>query len=173
MGFGKNNTGQILRNQLSIAIGALANKAGIIVTTKLGLAEDFRMLKTEVTADITGLTTNEGNNLVLVLADGDLTLPEVEAQLDLAGPINPSSKIDDEVSLRYCNEVAVAVQNAENATALMFLDKQTGGPFIVVKPRWSFHKVASWNWIIYNRGASITTGATVRVIEKVFGIWME
>ncbi len=173
MGFGKQGAGQILRNQTSIALGALANKAGILVTTKLGIAEDFRMLKTEVIADISGLTAGQGNNLVLVLADGDLTLPEVEAQLDLAGPINPSDTPTEEVAMRYCNEIAVAKSMGVADTAVMFHDRETGGPFIVAKPRWSFHKVASWNWIIYNRGASITTGATVRVVEKSYGVWLE
>ncbi len=173
MGFGKKGAGQILRNQTSIALGALANKAGIIVTTKLGIAEDFRMLKTEVTGDVSGLTAGQGNNLVLVLADGDLTLPEIEAQLDLAGPINPSDTPTEEVAMRYCNEVAVSVILSGSDTVVVFYDKETGGPFIVAKPRWSFHKVASWNWIIYNRGASLTTGATARVVEKTYGVWLE
>ncbi len=38
--------------------------------------------------------------------------------------------------------------------------------------RWTFSRTKSWNFFVYNLGAAITTGATVIIKAKSFGVWV-
>ncbi len=90
MGFGKDGKGVIIREGRAQAIGALAAATGFLIATKLATLERFRMLKSEVFASIIGLTGGEGTGLVFGLADGDLTLAEIEEAIELGGPLGPN-----------------------------------------------------------------------------------
>ncbi len=170
MGFGKDNKGVIIREARSQALGALAAQAGILIGTKLAITDSFRMLKAIGSFVIDGLTGVEGPGLLLYLANGDLSLAEAEAAIELSGPLDRSDRVNGPIAERFVQLVG-STGDPDGAKA-SFLDAHTGAPVIVAKPRWTFGVTDSWNWIVYNNGAALTTGATVKLRVQDFGVWV-
>ncbi len=171
MGFGKDNKGVIIREARSQALGALAAQAGILIGTKLAITDSFRMLKAIGNFTIDGLTTVEGNGLLLYIANGDLSLAEAEAAIELSGPLDRSDRVNGPIAERFVMLVG-AIRAGGNQVEQSFVDAHTGTPVIVTKPRWTFGSNDSWNWIVYNNGVAITTGATVKLRVQAFGVWV-
>ncbi len=169
MGFGKDKKGVILRQSISQAILTLATDTGLIITAKPAILERYRMLKSEIYANVEGLTGSQGRNLSLWLADGDLTLAEVEAAIELSGgPLGPNDPVDEAVAERFV--VFCGAGGGGNPVA-HFHDRETNAPFMIIKPRWTFARTKSWNFIVYNMGEVMVTGATINLRVKNFGLW--
>lgn len=169
MGFGKDGKGVILRQSISEALLTLANDTAIFITVKPDILERFRMLKSEIIGNVEGLTAGEGRGLSLWLADGDLTLAETEAAIEGAGPLGPNDPVAAAIAERFVMPVGVVGGGQPLAH---IHDGHTNGPIVVTKPRWTFSRSKSWNWVLYNMGASLTTGATVNLRVKNFGVWV-
>ncbi len=169
MGFGKNGTGVIIRENRVQALGALSASAGVIIGTKLATLERFRMLRNECVASLTALTSGEGTALLMVLADGQFTLAEVEAAIEANGPLGPNDTVTEDIADRpvwFSGAV-----DRETGTEAIF-ENENGGHMLVLKPRWTFARTKSWNYIVYNLGDNLTTGASVRIRSKSFGVWV-
>lgn len=41
-----------------------------------------------------------------------------------------------------------------------------------INPRWTYSRTKSWNWMVFNRGNALTTGGTVVINTKDFGVWV-
>ncbi len=87
MGFGKDGKGAIIRESRVQLLGALAESSAIFIGTKLAMVDRFRMLKAKMIGTLNGLTAGESNGLLLGLADGSLSLAEVEATFEIEGPL--------------------------------------------------------------------------------------
>ncbi len=171
MGFGKDGMGVIINEDRSQALGTLANQAVILIGTKLAILKDFRMLKAEMKAHLRNLTAGDGMGLQLGLADGDLTTGEIAASILANAPVGPNDIVGTQVSERF-NKIISVAEGDLNETQVLFKN-ETGGPIIVVKPRWTFATTKSWNWFVFNGGGTaLTTGSTVRITTKVFGVWL-
>lgn len=168
MGFGKDGKGVIIRQGISQALLTLATDTGLIITSKPAILERFRMLKSEVYGNVEGLATNEGRGLSLWLVDGDLTLAEFEAAIETEGPLGPNDPVQAAVSERFTNFVGAF----GGATISHLHNREGNGILCEIKPRWTFARTKSWNWIIYNIGPALTTGATVNLRVKNFGVWV-
>ncbi len=169
MGFGKDGKGVIIKESRPQVLGALANAVTILVGTKLDTLERFRILKTEVFATVTGLTSGEGTGLLFGLADGDLTLAEIDASIEADGPLGPNDQQGEEVSMRPV--WIMGAIDRETGTEAIFENEQ-GGHKLTLNPRWTFARSKGWNWFVYNLGATITTGATINCRMKSFGVWV-
>ncbi len=170
MGFGKDGKGVIMRETRSQTIGTLAAQSGLIIGTNIPTLERFRMLKTEVLAAITGLTAGEEQGLYIGLADGDLDLAEIEAAIELDGPLGPNDSVTESIAERWQQWLGSAHADALE-TECIFLNAE-GGYMLNATPRWTFARTKSWNWFLYNLGAAFTTGATVHIRCKNFGVWV-
>ncbi len=172
MGFGKDGKGVIIREFRSQALGALAGTSGIIIGTKLNILERFRMLKSEVVATIVAMTTAEGAGLGLYLVSGDLSLAEFEASVELTtGPLGPNDSVPAAIAERWSMVAGVMNQPVAGAGENQILNEHGGG-LMSINPRWTFARTKSWNWIVYNHGTTLTTGATVKLFAKDFGVWV-
>ncbi len=171
MGFGKDDKGVIIREARSQALGALAAQAGILIGTKLAITDSFRMLKAVGSFVMDGLTSGESEGLLLFIANGDLTLAEAEAAIELSGPVDRSDRVNGPIAERFVQLVGATADGSSAVKAVM-LDAHTGAPVIVAKPRWTFGQNDSWNWIVYNNGAALTTGATIKLRTQCFGVWV-
>ncbi len=169
MGFGKDGKGVIIIESRPQALGALGAGGGILIGTKLATLERFRMLKSEMWATITGLTSGEGTGLILGLADGDLTLAEIEGAIETDGPLGPNDITGENIAMRPVWKIGAV--DRETGTEAIF-ENEHGGHMLIVKPRWTFARTKSWNWFVYNLGASLTTGGTVNIRGKHFGVWV-
>ncbi len=169
MGFGKDGKGVIIRESRSQTLGALAAEAGVIIGTKLATLERFRMLRTEIYAVVTNLTSGEGTGLLFVLSDGQYLESEVEAAIEADGPLGPNDEITSDIADRPV-WFAGAVDR-ETGTEAIF-ENAEGGHVMVIKPRWTFGRTKSWNFHVYNLGSILTTGASVIIRVKSFGVWV-
>ncbi len=171
MGFGKDGKGVIIVENRNQALLTLAASTGIIIGTKLVTLERFRMLKAEIRATVALVTGTEAKGLTLYLADGDLTLAEVEEAIEANGPLGPNDiekseramrpvfRVDDEFSQDGADPIATGAVNLASLISK-------------INPRWTFARTKSWNWVLYNLGEALTTGSTVRIAAKNFGVWV-
>ncbi len=172
MGFGKDGKGAILREQISgAALGALAAKDGIVIAGGLTLREDFRILKSEITALVIGLTSGQGEEgLSLHLCNGDLAEADIEACLETNGPLDRSDRDLAERAERFVRKIGVI--RAEAADSEHTFSNEQGGGMLVVKPRWTFSNASGWKYFVYNDGVLLTTGATVELMATHYGVWV-
>lgn len=174
MGFGKDGKGVIIHEDVTITLGALASQGGTLINA-LAIDEDVRILKSIIVATITGLTAGEGNGLLLYMTESDLTIASVEANIELNGPVSRGDPAAEEIASRWVRLVGVT-SHVEVNTSHSF-DNDKGGPILEVKPRWTFIRrrtstEGGWNWVVYNNGASITTGAAVQLKAIHYGVWV-
>ncbi len=172
MSFGKDNMGVIINEKRSVSLGTLGADTGLIIGTKLAILERFRMLKSEVIATVIGMTGSELGSLALYLVDGDYSLAEFEAVIEANGPLGPNDKVEDAIQERFVKFVGMTngVINANGES--LNLRGEGNQPQMVVIPRWTFARTKSWNWIAYNYGDAPTTGATLKIQTKCFGVWV-
>ncbi len=174
MGFGKDGKGVIISELREQAIGSLGANTGIIIGTKLALATRFRMLKVELTATLVDMTASEGLALQVYLADGNLTLVEFEAAIEQNGPISANQIAEGEKAMRPTWLMGAGPAHLNNPVAAdgFMMVNGSGGPLLEAKPRWTFGIGNSWNWLVYNGGKAITTGSTMKIKSKVYGVWV-
>ncbi len=170
MGFGKDGKGVIINEKRSQALGVLNNDTGIIIGTKLATLERFRMLKCEMMAIVKTVTAGEGRGLALYLVDGDYSLTEFDQAIEANGPLGPNDTVQEAVVDRFTKNLGQTIDSGD--TELVFHDSFTNAPLLVTKPRWTFARTKSWNWILYNHGVPLTTGAIVHIQAKSFGVWV-
>jgi len=170
MGFGKNGTGQIIRENTEIVLLTQGDGA-VITTTDLVMTEDFRILKSEVLAWITGLTSGEEEGLIFGLADAELSDLEVAEVIALDGPVDRNDNLADERVMRPVWIMGITTDLISSTRAQ--IRGHHGGPLLTIKPRWTFSNPEGWNWFIFNdSGAALTTGATLHVVATNYGVWV-
>ncbi len=163
MGFGKGGTGAIIREDSTVALGTLANKTGILVGS-ITLGEDFRMLKSIITANVDGITQADGP-LELYLVNGELTLAECEEAIELSGPTDRNDRVATEQAERFVRFVGV-FKYTDSAGVFATLVEE-------IKPRWTFSNPEGWDWMLYNSSAgNLTTGSSVFLKATHYGVWV-
>ncbi len=171
MGFGKDGKGVIITELRALNLGALDDGDAKIISTKLAIADDFRMLKSQVSALATAIATGEAVGLMFGLADGDLSAVEVAAAVQAQGPLDSNDSVTADVAMRPVWLLG-AIDTNERTNRAFFRGAEDS-TLLVAKPRWTFGTTKSWNWFVFNHsGATLTTGLTVRVIAKNFGVWI-
>ncbi len=166
MGFGKNNTGVIIRSKETIALATLAVDTAIKFTSGVSITEDFRMLKSQVWAHIDGLTSGEGDGLLIGICNGDLTVTQIKDALLADGPQdrNDKTRTDKANSL-------VRIFGSLNDLQHIFRG-ENGGHMLIDKPRWTFSNPEGWDYFVFNNGLQLTTGATAKLISTIYGLWL-
>ncbi len=176
MGFGKDGKGAIIKEQTVVTLAALATGDAAGQDSTILLDMDFRILKSEITAVIGGMTSLEGQGLILYMSQGDLTVAESEENIEAAGPIRLGDKIPQERADRWVRRVGITVGPTVNETERVFRNKYNGG-LLELNPRWTFRRgrtaaAGGWNWVVYNDGVTLTTGGTVRITATHYGVWV-
>lgn len=172
MGFGKDGTGVIIMQKQEQALLTLAQNTGILIATAPAILERFRMLKAELTCTMTNVGAGELGGAELYLADGDLTLAEIEEAIEQIGPLGPNDTVAEAIAMRAVFRVASAAGDISIAEEAVHLLNETGGPLLIAKPRWTFARTKAWNWVLYNNGPAPTTGTIVKISAKLFGVWV-
>lgn len=170
MGFGKDGKGVIIRESRTQALATLAAATGLIIGTNLATLERFRIIKAEVYATVIIRTSGDWASLRLGLADGDFTLAEIEEAIEANGPLGPNDNVTEAIAERPVWTLGETLGRGD-ADPLVFLN-ETGGGKMSMTIRWTFSRTKSWNWFVYNQGEQGTTGATVVLRTKLFGVWV-
>ncbi len=162
----------ILCQQVTVALGTLAaNTALKIDTGKSTYGEDFRMTRAELAVSVDGFVANELEKLQFGLANGELTVTEIGECLTVDGPTGANDRVGAERAERFVNIYSMLTPSV-TATQEWFRNP-SGGPIIVVKPNWTFNDSQVWEWFVYNDAAAVaTTGATVRLLATIYGVWV-
>ncbi len=167
----KKSTMVIIKETQSLALGALAAGAAIVVAGP-SITDDFRIIKTEVHASLEGLTAGEGNNLLFGLANGDLGVTRIAASLAADGPLNASDRDKAAAAGDFTRYLSGSAQMADAGTVRHFPGGY-GGPIIEKTIRWTFSKGVGWAWYIFNNdGSALTTAASLRVVATHYGVWV-
>ncbi len=156
------------------ALGTLNNQVALLIGTKVALTEEFRMLKSQISAFAQGMTDGDIEGLHFGLAHGDLSVAEIAAVL-VAEPTSSAEIDENQVALRPVWLIGALDAN-QSAVSGYFVDLWgNGSPAgMVIKPRWTFKRTTSWNWFIWNNtGSNLQTGGTVRMVAKSFGMWLD
>ncbi len=171
MGFGKDGKGQIIREFITDgALGALAAK-DVVAFQGPAIAEDFRILKSEVYAIVNALTTNEANGLLFGIANGELSAAEIEECIEAQGPLNANDRVATERAMRNVKILGMGHAEPEAGTEVTF-ENEHGGPLLLNKHRWTYHNPQGWDWFIYNIGGSLTTGGLLQLVASHYGLWI-
>ncbi len=176
MGFGKDGKGAIVKEQTTFALAGLAGQDAVAANSSVQLDMDFRILKSDITAVITGVTSLEGVGLILYMVEGDLNAADVEANIEQNGPVRLGSQVEEEIASRWVRRVGITTGPTVNETERVFKNKY-GGALLDLTPRWTFRRARSatdggWNWDVYNDGVTLTIGATVRILATHYGVWV-
>ncbi len=164
MGFGKDGKGFIIWDRSTVTLGALAADDVIGVVANSGLAEDFRILRTDYFINhFPGAAENSG--LLVGISDAALTDAEVEECIE-STPVDSNDFPESEQSMRPVWPLELYQVTA--ASELNSLSPRKG----TVKLRWTFTNGNSWRWWVFNAGNTITTGGEVSIIAKHFGVWV-
>ncbi len=161
----------IIKETQSLALGGLAAAAAIAVVGP-AITDDYRIIKTEVHASVEGLASGQGNNLVLGLANSDLTAAEIAESLVTDGPVNASDRDKAEEAGRFTRMLSGSAQ-MDDGGSIRHFPNEHGGPIIEKTIRWTFSKGVGWDWFIFNNdGSALTTGATLRLVATHYGVWV-
>ncbi len=110
----------------------------------------------------------------LYLVDGDFSLAEFVESIDENGPLGPNDRVADAIAERFSvwmGSTTIVTSGATGPNDVQFKNKQGGG-LLTENPRWTFARTKSWNWAVINLGGAFTTGASVRIRVKNFGVWV-
>jgi len=177
MGFGKDGKGAIVKEQTSLTLAALAAQDLVAASSSVSLDMDFRILRSDITAGIAGITSLEGKALILYMAEADLTAAQMEANIEQNGPNRLGQQIEEEVASRWVRRVGMTISPTVNETERVFTNKYGGG-LLDIEPRWTFRRARTeaeggWSWAVYNSGATLTTGAVVDIVATHYGVWVD
>ncbi len=171
MGFGKGGNGAIIKERTSVALGTLGQNVVIKIDgAPVTLTEDFRLLKSEIFAEIIALTGGEGASLIFGIADDELSVAEIAEAINLSGPVDRNDNLSNERAMRPVWLIS-ALDELGGATVGRF-HGSSGGPMMEWKKRWTFSNPEGWIFFLFNEGAALTTGATIRVVATHYGVWL-
>ncbi len=175
MGFGKDGKGAIVKEQTTLTLAALAAKGLVNVASSVSLDMDFRILRSDVTCVITGLTTTQGIGLILYMVEGDLSGTLTEANIEQNGPLRLGQQEEEEVASRWVRRIAITL--GDDVPTERVMRNKYGGGLLDIEPRWTFRRgrtasEGGWNWAVYNDGATLTTGAIANIIATHYGVWV-
>ncbi len=170
MGFGKQGTGAMIREDSSVALGTLNAKTGILIGSPT-ISEDFRILKSRIMAHVDGITTDEGP-LSLYLVNGELSLAECEEAIETEGPLDRNDRKNQETAERYVQPVGWFINLPGGVAAVLVAEG--GSPVVEHKPRWSFSNPEGWDYMVYNESAgNLQTGASAFLKATHYGVWIQ
>ncbi len=162
--------------QATFALAGLAGQAAAGLNSTVLLDMDFRILKSDITAVLTGATSLEGQGLILYMSEGDVSTVQAEAKIEQNGPLRLGQQIEEEIASRWVRRVAITTGPTVNETERVFRNEHNGG-LLSINPRWTFRRGRTaadggWNWLVYNDGVTLTTGSTVRILATHYGVWV-
>ncbi len=171
MGFGKNQTGVIIKEDTTLTVGAFTSKTAKLIGN-LVLGEDFRMLKAEVQAWMDGLTSGEADDIYFGIANGELSIAEIAAAISTDGPNDRNDRAAEELAMRNVRLFGVLRLQESAAIKGPFVDRSDSA-LMEHRIRWTYSNPEGWNYFVFNNGTILTTGSSIRMLAKNYGVWVQ
>ncbi len=156
-------TGSVI-NKSSITLGTLAKNTGILSVSP-DLTRGGRMLSYSASGGLNGFTSGEGP-LLWGVCSSDLSLAELEAYLELEGPLSPADLVGMEVASRGKNIRILGTLTTQRDWIELMNHKMSGLKFSEAG-----ETTGGWNTFVYNLGTALTTGTILEILERVFVAW--
>ncbi len=157
----------------SITVGALGSKS-VAIGDLLGgnLTEDFYAISCDLQAEVNGLTAGEGDPSMIILAHGDYSVAEIAENL-VVKLLGPGNKIEQERARRQVRKVGPMYGNDLETQVSMQLAGKSGPGLVRTALKFLINSGKTLSVGFYNNsGATMTTGASVRVTGTVYGRWI-
>ncbi len=150
---------------LATALGTLNNSTGILIAGP-ALTRGGRALSVVGSQSISILTPGDGPFEFGIMA-GDLTLTELEAYLELGGPLTPSDRAAVEVASRgrYLRRLGILVPQGNGTVACTWMPNTSLSGLRFSE---AGEAQGGWDWWLYNQGRDLTTGSSWQVSAGVF-----
>ncbi len=151
---------------ITTSLGTLATLTGFLragpVCTRGGKAISVR-----AALSIFSLAAGDGPFAFGIMA-GDLTLSELEAYLELSGPLTPTDRAAVEVQTRgrYIRQLGVLVPAGNGTVAGAYLDNRTLSGLRYAEAGEGAQ--GGWDWWLYNLGLALTGDPSWTVQSSVF-----
>lgn len=168
MGFGKDGRGVIIKERSLIVLLTIAQGAAVKLPS-LAITDDFRILKTVVTAQVIGLTSSEGQGLLFGMANNDLSAAQIAASISTDGPLNRNDRDLKELAERWAQIHGVSSGEGDS---IQRFHGEGNSPVMEFNPRWTFSKGVGWAFFVFNDGAALTTGSSARIVATHYGVWV-
>ncbi len=153
-------------NQASnVALATLNGDTAILIGGP-SMTRGGTMLSLRGAIIINQITAGDGPWLI-GLANADLSLAELEAYIELNGPVHPDDTTVVEVSTRgrKIRFLTVLVPQGSGQVAGMYL------PDVAMKGLRFSEEATGWNYFCYNLGPAMTTGAVFKIVTQAFVRW--
>ncbi len=171
--------GSIIRERQTVSLATLGDQAALALSN-LTMQEDFRILKTELTASIDSMDDQDvAAGILLGIANGELSVAEIAECLVAQGPLDRNDRLLKERANRWVKILSQAEFNNNSIPGNgrtqvdMIFKGDNGSPIITSKDRWTYSDPEGWQFFIFNNtGTSLITGATVRLLATHYGVWV-
>jgi len=176
IGFGKDGKGVIITDTDVITLLTLANDTALKQDGPLAITEDFRMIKMELGAYLTGTPAADDFPIHLYLVDDELSVGEITEAIVTSGPLDRNDRLAMEQASRpvfylgsFFPDAIVGVANI-----LVPVLGPKGQKGVIEKTvRWTFSNPEGWAIAAFNQsGGALQSGAIVRLVMKYFGVWL-
>lgn len=148
------------------ALGVLAISTGILRPGPV-LTRGSKAISVRAALSLAPLTAGDGPFAFGIMA-GDLTLSELEAYLELSGPLTPSDRPSVEIQTRgkYIRQCSMLIPTGNGTVAGAYLDNRSLSGLRYAEAGEAGQ--GGWDWWLYNLGIETTTGAIWTVQSSVF-----
>lgn len=163
-------TGSVVE-QVTFTISTLAARTGLVVPSPQ-VTRGGRLLSSSIHGGIHGGTLGDPQ-LVWGVSSADLSLAELEAFLELDGPLSPALIAEGEIASRgkYIRSIGTMDPSPGSAGSVVSLENhsQKGLAF----PEVGEGSAGGWDWWVYNPAAAtaFTAGAIVDLQIRNFVEW--
>ncbi len=161
----KGATGNV-NETVGITLSTLATKTGIL-SVSLAMTRGGKIISSNLYGGLEKLTEGEGP-LMWGVMPSDLTLAELEAWIELSGPLTPTDTTSVEIASRGRKVQVLGVLGPGLASTQISMASRSMRGL-----RWAeaSETTTGWTWWIYNTGAALTTGAIFRLQAQHFVEW--
>ncbi len=164
--FTKTPNSAIIAGVDAVTLSTLADGAAIKQDNPIAIQEDLRILSIDLIATLTG-STNEEGPIYYGIASDDLTAAEIASAINVDGPLGPGDIGRKELAERPVFVLGAFMPDAEGNGDIGPQNKRHS-------IRWTFYNNAGgYTYFAFNAsGGVLTTGAVVRLQDKIFGVWV-
>ncbi len=154
-----------VQDQAGATLATLANSAGILAPGPT-MTRGGSIISIDGSISIRGLTAGDGPFLVGIM-NKDLSLAELEAYLELDGPVHMDDTTGVEIASRgrKIRRLGVLAPSGDGTVAGLFVNN------VSLKGLRFTEESAGWTWWTYNLGVNMTTGAIVTFLQSLFVRW--
>ncbi len=164
--FAKTKNSAIITMLDAITLLTLADATALKQDAPLAITQDFRLLALDLSATWTGSTLGDGP-VHYGIANDNLTVAEIRDAINADGPLGPGDATLSERAERGVFVLGTMFNGQASQGNTNFSMKRH-------KIRWTFYSGdGGFSFFAFNAsGGALTTGGIIRLLAKLYGVWV-